>query len=110
MAYEECPGCGTEKHQLVRCPQCGFQRHATGLKKRPSIVDVERFIEGRLEKSGGDDINAVAIVGSPAPGPIMGLIFEINGKWIYANDYLLSDDDLVEVSPDDSIVIVWKRQ
>lgn len=36
MAYENCPQCGTQKHQLVACPQCGFKR----MTKRP-IIDRE---------------------------------------------------------------------
>lgn len=27
MAYETCPDCGTQKHQLMACPKCGFQRN-----------------------------------------------------------------------------------
>ncbi len=26
MAYELCPQCGVEKHQLVACAKCGFTR------------------------------------------------------------------------------------
>jgi ribosomal protein L32 len=26
LAYENCPKCGTRKHQLMACPNCGFSR------------------------------------------------------------------------------------
>lgn len=26
MAYEKCPQCGSDKHQLMACPACGFTR------------------------------------------------------------------------------------
>jgi len=29
MAYETCPQCGAQKHQLVACSQCGFKRRPT---------------------------------------------------------------------------------
>ncbi|WP_237444568.1 hypothetical protein [Sinobacterium norvegicum] len=38
MAFESCPECNTEKHQLVKCPQCGFQRNP---HKGPIVVDVQ---------------------------------------------------------------------
>jgi hypothetical protein len=38
MAFESCPECNAEKHQLVKCPQCGFQRNP---HKGPIIVDVQ---------------------------------------------------------------------
>ncbi len=110
MAYEKCPECGAEKHQLVRCPECGFQRRAPEPKKQSSIMAVERFVEGCIRSRGADDIDAVAVIGSHRPGPVLGLIFEIKGKWIYANDYALSEDDLVEVNPQEGIVIIWKRK
>lgn len=35
MAYEQCPECGTRKHQIVACPACGFRRSAKLWNPRP---------------------------------------------------------------------------
>jgi ribosomal protein L32 len=46
MAYETCPECGAQKHQLVACPQCGFKR----MTVRPTI-DRELFDDEEFPRS-----------------------------------------------------------
>ena len=43
MAYETCPQCGAQKHQLVACPQCGFKRMTTRPHIDRELLDDEEF-------------------------------------------------------------------
>ncbi len=43
MAYETCPQCGAEKHQLVACPKCGFKRMTTRPPLDRELLDSEEF-------------------------------------------------------------------
>ena len=46
MAYEICPECGAEKHQLMKCPQCGFQRSRRTIKPGETIPIIPKGTAG----------------------------------------------------------------
>jgi hypothetical protein len=43
VAYEKCPACGSDKHQLTACQKCGRTR--TGKVRRRAAVKEQPFIQ-----------------------------------------------------------------
>jgi len=43
MAYETCPECSAQKHQLVACPQCGFKRMTVHPPLDRELLDDDEF-------------------------------------------------------------------
>ncbi|WP_148059399.1 hypothetical protein [Sinobacterium caligoides] len=66
MAFESCPECNAQKHQLVKCPQCGFQRNP---HNGPIVVDVQpqRENHGRPQRDSRADQGGLGGGGSYQP-------------------------------------------
>lgn len=51
MAYEDCPACGSHKHQLIKCPKCGFQRLRLHSEAKPDSKNVlSKLVKERPNK------------------------------------------------------------
>ena len=67
LAYEKCPVCGHEKHQLMACPSCGFTRRLAGVSavavgggnEAPGLQPFENSAdEGRKSEMQQDGVSA----------------------------------------------------
>lgn len=50
MAYEPCPKCGKEKHQLNACKHCGFTRSSQSKNAERSSIPKKRKVQIRTAK------------------------------------------------------------
>ena len=73
-------------------------------------MQVTDFLETLVERERLDDVNRIALARWRGPGHVLGVVFEVGGRWIHAEDYGdLEEADWLDVDVDDS-VFIWERK
>ena len=74
-------------------------------------IGVREFVEVVVSREGFSDISRIALAAWPGPRFVLGVVFEVGGRWIHASDYGdLEEEDWQDVDVGDALVVFERER
>lgn len=73
-------------------------------------VEVAEFLKAVVERERLSGVDRIALVAWRGPGHVVGVVFDVGGRWIHAADYGdLDERDWQDVDVSEALVM-WERR